>query len=118
MGVQRLIVTLTMWVAYMVVLGIFFAAAAAPTSSISGDIIFGVVLAVSAAVGISTVGIWRAPAALGDGESAQRAQHPAKSKRQQASRLQELIQRLDEDEIVELETLLESREELPHDRLR
>ncbi len=118
MGVQRLIVTLTMWVAYMVVLGIFFAAAAAPTSNISGDIIFGVVLAVSAAVGISTVGIWRAPAALGDSGSAQRAQQLAKSKRQQASRLQELIQHLDEDEIVELETLLESREVLPHDRLR
>ncbi len=118
MGVQRLIVTLTMWVAYMVVLGLFFAAAASPVSSIDGNVIVGVVLAVSAAVGISTVGIWRSANQLSaDYGEPTRSARPVKSKREQASRLQDLIQNLDEDEIIELETMLESRDVAPRSRL-
>jgi hypothetical protein len=112
---DRLIVTALIWVMFAVVVGSFLSVPAGPALRMSDEFILGIVAVLSLAAVIPTTVMWR------NGGGAQAAPSPAdtarqshKAKRDQAARIQSLMERLDEDEIVELETLLQSREDEAH----
>ena len=109
---DRLIVTVVIWIMFAVVMGSLLWAPAGLVARMADEFVLGIVIALSAAVAVPTVAMWRSsgdtravPSSLADDRQARKA------KRDQANRLQGLIEQLDEDEIVELETLLQARED-------
>lgn len=108
---DRLIVTALIWVMFTILMGTFLSSPVGPANQMGDEFVLGIVVALSAAVAAPTIAMWRptgeAQAAPPQAESRQ----SRKAKREQAARLQNLIERLDEDEIVELETLLQSRDD-------
>lgn len=105
----RLLATGVIWVALMVMLGLLFVFGTGPTSTLYGDAVFGIVLVTSVAAAASTYAVWESayPASADQADAGSAAQ---KAKRLDRSRLQRLIETMDDDEIIELETLLTARE--------
>ncbi len=106
---DRLLATGVIWTAYMVILGLLFVFGTGPASGLYGDAVFGIVLVTSVAA-VSTHAVWdkaSSGAATGVGEAAD----ARKAKRLDRRRIERLIEGLDDDEIVELETLLMSHQE-------
>jgi hypothetical protein len=107
----RFLTTSIIWVAFAVILITLFITMAAANADLTGGnliITAAFVMFLTAVAGVSTLAIWRAPHAAAPLPD---AQDRRKSKRLDPSRLARLVEQLDEDEIVELETLLLTREE-------
>ena len=109
---DRLIVTALIWVMFTVLMGTFLSSPVGPANGMADEFVLGIVIALSVAVAAPTITMWsnRGDAQAAPSRAAEDRQS-RKAKREQATRLQNLIERLDEDEIVELETLLQSRDD-------
>lgn len=106
----RFLSTGIVWVAYAVVMVSLFAALA--ISQPQFDVLLLVfvaafVLGLTAVAGFSTGSIWRG-ASVGAAPAAKQAE---KAKRMASERVERLVETLDEDEIIELETLLLTRQD-------
>ncbi len=100
----RLWATIAIWTALMVILGVFLTLA--DTSHIGGSNTTVIVITLALTAAASTWAVW----VRASGEPVQvERQDVGKAKRLDPRRVERLIE-LDEDEIVELETLLLSRE--------
>jgi hypothetical protein len=105
----RFLTTSIIWVAFAVVLVTLFIALAATNADMTEFqflVLAAFVMFLTAIAGISTVSIWRAPRRADESLR----QDSGKSKRVDASRLQRLVDEMDEDDIIELETLLRARD--------
>ncbi len=108
----RFLSTGIVWTAYAIVLvGLFFALIAGkPVLDELGMTILGVfVLFLTAVAGITTSTIWRSAERRADASFG--AQEAGKVKRKLSDRVGRLLEQLDEDEIIELETLLTVRQD-------
>lgn len=101
---SRMVSTVFVWIALAVSVGLFFGIAPAEMAA-AGTIIIAILALVAWA---STRAIWQG--ARSDAEPIQDAE---KTKRSNRERIGRLVEALDEDEIVELETLLLAREDGP-----
>jgi hypothetical protein len=103
----RAIATGLIWIAFA---GISVSILTSPTSVVAGSpaAAFGVVLVFAIAAVISTAAMWTA------GQDQPSEARLAKAKRVQRSRVDRLIEELDDDEIYELEARLLSREQDKH----
>lgn len=108
---ERLWATIVIWLPYTVIMTAFLLAATI-TGSLHEDTMFGIVLVISLAAAMAVRMVWRG---LGQAEEsaqgATTAQQHGKSKRYDQDRLARLIEELDQDEVIELETLLLARDE-------
>jgi membrane protein implicated in regulation of membrane protease activity len=108
----RFMATVGVWAAVALILMTLFITLAAAGAVIEGGaavliLIFALFLVGMA--GFSTSRIWQGAAARGLDHDAERQAH--KAKRDLSGRIARLVESLDEDEIVELETLLLARED-------
>ncbi len=104
----RFLSTLAIWLAFATIMVTMFISLAASALFIDEltMIILGVfVLTLTLMAGISTAQVWRGARAAEDAQAAEKA------KRAAPSQIERLIDQLDEDEIVELETLLMARQD-------
>jgi flagellar motor component MotA len=106
----RLLATLIIWAAFTIIIGIIGAmlVTAEAVLDTGGTVaLLIILLALLAVVGSSTQAVWGARSADDADEQTRRA----KDKRTGRSRMERLIEALDDDEIYDLESLLLSREE-------
>lgn len=105
---DRLWITMAIWVIFGAIIVLFFGIALGPASKPLGqDTFFAIVAALAAAATLSTAAVW---GRLGNpGEGNRQAQDSGKLKRADPARIARLIESLNEDEMVELETLLLTR---------
>lgn len=106
----RFLSTAIVWVAYAVVMVALFAALSlgAPQFDVLMQIfVAAFVLGLTAVAGISTAMIWRGAG----GHAAASPEQAAKAKRVASERIERLVDALNEDEIIELETLLLTRQD-------
>jgi hypothetical protein len=92
-------------------MGGFLVMAMAPSSAIQEVFIFAIATAISVAAAGATAGVWQGQPSIPVPNSRQEemARELAKHKRRNPDRVERLIEQLDEDEVIELETLLASR---------
>ena len=107
---DRLWATVVIWVAYMAIMGVLVVFGGSRASSLSADVVFAVALVCSLAAGLSTYGVWD-KARGGVVLPPETDRQARKTKRVDRGRIGRLLEDLDEDEIVELETLLAAREQ-------
>ncbi len=101
----RVWATIAIWTALMVILGVFLTLA--DMSYIGGGNATTIVITLALTAALSTWAVW----IRAGGTTVQSEQHDlSKAKRLDPRRVERLIEALDEDEIVELETLLLARE--------
>lgn len=101
----RLIATGIIWTAFTLIMG-FIVAMVSTTgmlTDIKGTIIFTIVLVVAVSATLSTRAVWHASGAESDEQT-------FKLKRSDPRRIERLIEKLDDDDIYDLETLLLARE--------
>jgi uncharacterized membrane protein len=116
--------TLAVWIAYAAIMIALFLVllfgGAELTSIVTMGPLFIFVMFLTSVTAYATRAIWRGAGTAsapqtGNALSDDTREALGKAKRNQAERLQNLIERLDEDEIIELETLLMSRgDEMPN----
>lgn len=107
----RTIATLIIWVAMASLIGGLLTTSTGAISRANGATLFGIVLVLSIMGMVSTATIWLA----GRGSAAESAETSrAKAKRQGRSRIERLIQDLDDDEIYDLEAMLLARDDDAH----
>ncbi len=105
----RFVSIITIWIAVMMVLIVMFIASTFPAFNMADEFMLGLAGILGFAAAYSTARIAQAGVpASGQGQAEARA---VKAKRHDSGRIARLVESLDEDEIVELETLLLSREE-------
>jgi hypothetical protein len=111
----RFLSTAAIWVAFALVLMTLFISMAAGGAQLDGPVLIpltGFVAILTIVAGLATMAVWR-----GAGQSgAASAQDVQKAKRVQSSRIARLMEQLDEDEMIELETLLLARQDDPNER--
>jgi hypothetical protein len=108
----RFFSTLSIWAAYTLVLMTLFIALAATGAALDFVVAMALVafvLLLTTIAGVSTTSIWRS-ARDSSRQDALASESAHKGKRTYASRIDRLIEELDEDEIIELESLLMSRQ--------
>jgi hypothetical protein len=106
----RLIATGIVWTAYTIIIGVIAAALQNSELDLYGAlIVLAIFIVLTAAVNNGTRAIWQR-------DAMDTSQQRGKLKRTRASRVERLIDGLDDDEIYELENALLSREE--HDNHR
>ncbi len=113
----RLIATVVIWVGFTVMTSTMLTSVTGPIATANGAAVFGIVLILAVTSLISTLAVWLG----GHSEEDARESRAAKAKRTNRTRVDRLIESLDDDEIYDLEALLLSREqdgELPRRRSR
>ncbi|MBN1680244.1 MAG: hypothetical protein JW966_08120 [Anaerolineae bacterium] len=108
--IARLIVTSIIWIAVMSALMAMLLSDSGAMASADSDTVFKVVLTLAAAATLSTGAIWAAR----PGSSQQQTTDVtrlAKPKRMGRTRIERLVEALDDDEIYDLEALLLARNE-------
>ncbi|MFC1959580.1 hypothetical protein ACFLYO_02610 [Chloroflexota bacterium] len=108
---ERLWATIAIWIPYTIIITSFLLAATIAGSHLHEDTMFGIVLVISAAAALVIRAIWRGLGQAKEAEKATIAEQSGKSKRYDQDRLARLIEQLDQDEVIELETLLLARDE-------
>ena len=105
----RFFTTFTIWMAFAAVLITLFvslAATGANMDEMAMIMIASFVITLTVVAGISTGLVWRG-AGAGSAESVE----AQKGKREVSNRIERLVEQLDADEVVELETLLMARQD-------
>jgi hypothetical protein len=106
----RVLATVVIWIAFSAMTVSLFTAPTGAISNADGAELFGIVLVLSIAAFLSTTAIWRGE----QGSSDRGVSDRAKAKRtmfRERSRIERLVERLDDDEIYELEALLLGQQE-------
>ncbi len=109
---ERFWATVVIWLVFVLLVALFFAFAILyPGSPLYSGTIETILIVFSSAAAVSTLGIWL----RSGGESEQVAQEAQqvtrKSKSSAPRRIAEMIDRLNDDEVIELETLLSAQDE-------
>lgn len=103
----RVIVSLVIWIGMFSVLGSSLTSAVGPVQNMNSGELLGLVAIFMLGAAIATAALW-----TGNKETAISVdERRSKTKRAQPTRVQRLIDDLDDDEVYELETLLLSRED-------
>jgi transposase len=102
----RFLATAVIWAAVTLITVAMFTSVRVMTGEMI-PIVLGTMLFAAGAAGVGTNAIWRYGNAPVQPEAA--AQQARKSKRNHRQRIERLVEQMDEDEIVELETLLMTR---------
>ncbi len=101
-------VTALIWTSYTIVMTILLTSADATTLGGEGIVIIAIILSIAAAA--ATTNIWQETSKITDNHTEEE-----KAKRNEFSRIERLARLMNEDDIVELETVLKQRE---YDALR
>lgn len=107
----RLAATVIIWAAFVIMIGIIGGLIAASGFSLDlagGGIVLVIILGMLVAVTQSTQAVWSGEQKTPSREDERRA--AGKAKRQERSRIERLIQDLDDDEIYDLEAMLLARD--------
>lgn len=107
----RLTATLIIWLAFIITMAVLLTTPTGAVSQADGPTVFGIVLVIALAAMASTVAVW---AALRD--KGAELQSRSKAKRSGGSRIERLVEALDDDEIYDLEALLLARDEQARNR--
>lgn len=108
--VYRLLTTLVIWLAVVGIVAIIFLSSAGASAAEHVEVILGTLGILSLAAGFGTTAVWRgATSSPALSEAEVRAARKAKA--MGSGRFDRLSELLDEDELVELETLLLARED-------
>jgi hypothetical protein len=105
----RLLATVAIWTAFVILLGTFLTGAMAPYARIQDDTLFAITLIISATTGLATFGIWGGFSRQLAGDAGQI--EARKQKRPDQERVTRLVEQLDDDAMIELETLLVTRKD-------
>jgi len=107
----RLMATLIIWLAFTITLAVILTTPTGAVANADGPTVFGIVLVLALVALMSTVSVWVASRDKGAD-----LQSRAKAKRSGGSRVEQLVEALDDDEIYDLEALLLARDQQAHDR--
>jgi hypothetical protein len=100
------------WMLYAGMATGIFAIGSSPSSSVSEWAVVGLILLFTILTAYATRVIWQAEALAGKSSARQTGQGAYKAKRDRTDRVSRLVEQMDDDELIELETLLAaSREE-------
>jgi len=107
----RLGATLIIWLAFTVTMAVLLTTPTGAIAEADGATVFGIVLIMAVAALVSTVAVWAATRDKGA-----ELQSRSKAKRSGGSRIERLVETLDDDEIYDLEALLLARDEQARER--
>lgn len=107
----RMVATVIIWLAFSVTTAVLLTTPTGAIADADGPTVFGIVLVMALAALMMTASVWVALRGK-EGE----LQSRSKAKRSGGSRIERLVEALDDDEIYDLEALLLARDEQARER--
>ncbi len=111
---ERLWATVVIWVAFIGFLAGFLISPTSLAGRMHEDTLFGIVAFLSIAAAISTAVIWGVFQRRSHDSEQDVTAHYGKLKHSSRDRLRRMVEQLDDDEIIELESLLIVEDDLPY----